>query len=89
MQIPHKKREVGAQTCQKYRKKKAKSCRDYYDYAEIGPMRIPTHTTRLVGNESWSLVKYLRNFVIYFLVKAIAMDVFVLMMVVIIDLIIA
>ncbi|CAF0815698.1 unnamed protein product [Brachionus calyciflorus] len=41
--------------------KKGKTCREYHDYAEMGPMRIPKHVTRLVGNQSWSLVNYLRN----------------------------
>jgi len=40
-------------------KKPAKKCGEYYDYVEMGPMRIPRKKTRLVGNESWSLINYL------------------------------
>ena len=41
--------------------KNAKTCAEYYDYGEMGPMRIPRKITRLAGNESWSLVNYLNS----------------------------
>lgn len=36
-------------------------CQSFYDYVEIGAMRIPKINTRMVGDESWSLVNYLAN----------------------------
>ena len=41
--------------------KKAKTCDVFYDYSELGAMRIPSLHNRVVGNEKWSLDKYLRN----------------------------
>jgi hypothetical protein len=37
------------------------TCREYNDYADMGPVRIPSFVTRFVGNNSWSLVKYLND----------------------------
>ena len=41
--------------------KNAKTCRDFYDYAEMGAMRLPKVDTRLVGDVKWSLINYLNN----------------------------
>ena len=41
--------------------KKANTCREFYDYAEMGPMRLPSVDTRVVGEAHWSLVNYLKN----------------------------
>ena len=38
----------------------AKTCAEFYDYGEMGPMRIPKKIGRVVGDQSWSLVNYLR-----------------------------
>ena len=38
--------------------KSAKTCAEFYDYGEMGPMRIPKTVARLVGDQSWSLVNY-------------------------------
>ena len=37
------------------------TCAEYNDYVEMGPMRFTKKTTRLVGDETWSLVNYLNN----------------------------
>jgi len=41
--------------------KNAKKCADYYDYGEMGCMRIPISSIRLIGNVPWSLVNYLNS----------------------------
>ena len=41
--------------------KNAKTCAEYYDYGEVGPMRIPRKIIRLAGDEKWSLVNYLNS----------------------------
>ena len=42
-------------------KKANTTCREFYDYAEMGPMRLPSVDTRVVGDVHWSLVNYLKN----------------------------
>ena len=38
-----------------------KQCKSFYDYFEMGAMRIPQMDKRVIGNEPWSLVNYLAS----------------------------
>ena len=37
------------------------TCREFYDYTEMGAMRIPRASQRLLGDYKWSLVNYLNR----------------------------